>query len=188
MPCGLSGGASLKSDVLKMQSRGLHCIWKPHPLVECLTMSCMRFKVLGCLTGHPATKPKLLEEWTWLVHLLYDCLFIFLESLQCRGSKHRIVLMQLQKQLDEVCHNHTFSKHISIITSQIKFADDNLHGLQQHDTQGCIGFDCPESCNWPTSDMLSTSRWSTVVVPNWRFSHGPMQVDQPKACIAWIKV
>ena len=88
-------------------------------------MSCMHFKVLGFLTGHPATKPKLLEEWTWLVHLLYDGLFIFLESLQCRGGKHRIFFVPLQKQLDEVCHNHTFSKHTSIITSQIKFADDN---------------------------------------------------------------
>ena len=160
MPCGLSerGGASLKSDVLKMQSRGLHCILKPHPLVDCLTMSCVRFKVVGFLTGHPATKSKLLEEWTWLVHLLYDCLFTFLQSVQCCGGKHGFLLVQLRKQLDEVCHNHTPSRHTSIITSQIRFADDNFtyidcNSMIFKDALGLTVGDYPESCSWPTSDM-----------------------------------
>ena len=76
--------------------------------------------------GHPATKPKLLEEWTWLVQLLYDCLFLVLQSLQCRGGKHGILLVQLQKQLDEVCYNHTPGMHTSIITSQIILAYNNF--------------------------------------------------------------
>ena len=75
---------------------------------------------------------------------------MFLQSLQCRGGKHGILLLQLQNQLDEVCHNHTRSKHTSIVTSQIRFADDNLTYI---DCNGLIFKDAlpvgyyPESCN-----------------------------------------
>ena len=40
-----------------------------------------------------------------MVQLLYDCLFTILQPLQCCGGKHGIVLVHLQKQLDEVCYN-----------------------------------------------------------------------------------
>ena len=170
MPRGLSerGGASLKSDVLKMQS--LHCIWKPHPLVKCLAMSCARFKVglfpvtlqqsLSCLKNGP--------DWPTCSMIAY---LYFFNQLQCCCGKHGVLLVQLQKQLDEVCHNHAPSKHTSIITSQIRFANDNFthilldcNGMISKEALGLTVGDYPELCNWPTSDMLS--RRSTVVVPN----------------------
>ncbi len=90
-------------------------------------------------------------------------------ALQCRGGKDGILLVQLQKQLDEVCHNHTLSKHTGIITSQIRFAYDTFtytydinvyldctgmifkEGMK--DALGLTVGDYPESCSWPTSDM-----------------------------------
>ena len=76
-----------------------------------------------------------------------------------------MAFVQLQKQLDEVCHNHIFSKHTSVITSQIRFADDKFayidcNGMIFKDALGLTVGDYPESRNWPTSDMLS--RQSTV--------------------------
>ena len=62
MLCEMSGSASLKSDVL-----ALHLEATPVGGVldnVLLQDSCVRFKVVGFLTGHPATKPTLLEEWT----------------------------------------------------------------------------------------------------------------------------
>lgn len=49
-----------------------------------------------------------------------------------------ILLVHVQKQPDEVRHNHTRSIHTSIITSQIRSAYDNFHPhrLQWHDIQG----------------------------------------------------
>ena len=76
------------------------------------------------LVDHPLTKPKPLADWTSLMHLLYDCLSTFFQcdvALQCRGYKDGIFLVQLQKQLDKVCHNHTLSKHTSIDISRIRF-------------------------------------------------------------------
>ena len=65
-----------------------------------------------------------------------------------------------------MCHNHTFSKHTSIITSQIKFADDNstyidCNSMIFKDALRLTVGDYPELCNWPTSDMLSN--WSAVL-------------------------
>ena len=42
-------------------------------------------------------------------------------ALQCRGYKDGILLVQLQKQLDKVCHNRILSKHTSIDISRIRF-------------------------------------------------------------------
>ena len=53
-------------------------------------MSFMRLKVVGLLTGHPATKPKLLEEWTCSM-----IAYLYFLSLQCRSGKHGILLVQL---------------------------------------------------------------------------------------------
>ena len=90
------------------------------------------------------------------MYLLHDCLLTFIQcdvALQCRGDKDGILRVQLQKQLDKVCHNHTFSKDTSIITSQIHLRQTHLNvqhhcvsTLQWHDIQGrnegCNGFDC----------------------------------------------
>ena len=78
-------------------------------------------------------------------------------------------LLNCKQQLDEVCHNHTPSKHTSISTSQIIFADDNFtyidcNGMIFEDALGLTVANYPESCNWPTSNMLC--RHSTVVVSN----------------------
>ena len=59
------------------------------------------------------------------IYASYDCLFTVLHSLQCCGGRHGILLVQLPKQLDEVCYNHTPGMHTSIVTSQIIFAYNN---------------------------------------------------------------
>ena len=61
-----------------------------------------------------------------MVQLLYDCLFTVLQSLQCCNGKHGMFLVQLLKQLGEVCYNHTAITHTCIITSHIIFAYDNF--------------------------------------------------------------
>ncbi len=191
MPFGLSerGGESLNTDVLDMQSWGLRCIRKSHHWSSACTIV-LRVLQSG-LAGHPVTKPKPLEEWTWSVHLLYDCLFTFIQcdvALQCRGGKDGILLVQLQKQLDEVCHNHTLSKHTSITTSQIRFAYDkftyifninvylNCNGMilkeGTKDALGLIGGDYPESSNLPNSDMLSRRSVGPTWGPTWYWNSG----------------
>ena len=89
------------------------------------------------------------------MHLLYDCLFQLFQcdvALQCHGGKDGILLVQLQKQLDEVCHNHTLSEHTTIDTSRIRFDKITylfqhkcIFRLQWHDihgrNEGCIGCD-----------------------------------------------
>lgn len=98
-------------------------------------------------------------------------------ALQCHGGENGILLVQLQKQLDKVCHNHTLSKRTSINTSQIRFAYDKtthiqhecISQLQWHDihisNEGCIGFDC-----WrlPRIIQLAQLRYAvwTVYGPN----------------------
>ena len=124
MPCGLPeiGGASLKSIVFTTQSWALEAT----PVGGVLDTVWHALQSGRDPTGHPATKPKLLEEWIWLVQLLYDCLFTVLQSLQCCNGKHGILLVQLLKQLGEVCYNHTPITHTCIITSHIIFAYDNF--------------------------------------------------------------
>ena len=122
MPCGLPdiGGASLKSIVLTMQSWALEAT----PVGGVLDTVSHALQSGRVPTGHPATKPKLLEEWIWLVQLLYDCLCTVLQSLQCCNGKHGILLVQLLKQLGEVCYIPI--THTCIITSHIIFAYDNF--------------------------------------------------------------
>ncbi len=85
-------------------------------------------------------------------------------SLQCHGGKDGILLIQLQKQLDKVCH-HTLSKHTSILTTQIRFAYDTFtymfhinvyldcNGMTfkegMKDALGLTVGNYPESCNLP---------------------------------------
>ena len=79
--------------------------------------------------------------------------------------------MTTTKQLEEVCHSLTLSKHTSIITSQIKFADDKCtymfnidvclycNGMifkeGMKDALGLIVGDYPEPSNLSNFDMLS---------------------------------
>ena len=90
------------------------------------------------------------------------------------------------KQLDEVCNNHTLSKHTSIITSQMRFAYDNFtymfninvhldyngmifkEGMQ--DALDLIVGNYPELCNLLTSDMLSRRSMGPNLVLNSRIS------------------
>ena len=107
-----------------------------------------------------------------MVQLLYDCPFLVLQSLQCHGGKHGILLVQLQKQLDEVCYNHTPGMHTSIVTSQIILAYNNFthigcNGMNHQilgDALGLTVGNYPEPCTRPTFNMLS--RRFIVVVPN----------------------
>lgn len=102
----------------------------------------------------------------------------------CHGGKDGISTVQLQKQLDKVCHNHTLSKHTSIITSQIRFAYDKFtymfninvylacNGMifkeGTKDALGLIVGDYPESSNLSSSDMLSRRSMG----PTWYWSSG----------------
>ncbi len=121
------------------------------------------------------------------MHLLYDCLFEFVQcdvALQCRGGKDGILLVQLQKQLDEVCHNHTLSEHTSIDTTRIRFAYDKITFLFNINAyldcngmiftegmKGALGVmagNYPESSNLPSSDMLSRRSMG----PTWYWNSG----------------
>jgi hypothetical protein len=59
------------------------------------------------------------------MHHMIACLQFFTHySVVVAGMA--FLLVQLQKQLDEVCYNHTPGMHTSIVTSQIIFAYNNF--------------------------------------------------------------
>ena len=74
-------------------------------------------------------------------------------------AKMAFYLFNCKTSFDEVSHNHTLSKHTSIITSQIRFAYDNLtyifninvyldcNGMILKDALGLTAGDYPESCD-----------------------------------------
>ena len=121
------------------------------------------------------------------MHLLYDCLFKISQcdvALQCRGGKDGILLVELQKQLAEVCHNHTLNEHTSIDTSRIRFDYDKLTYLFNinayldcngmiftegiKDALGVMVGNYPESSNLQCSDMLSRRSMG----PTWYWNSG----------------
>ncbi len=121
------------------------------------------------------------------MHLLYDCLIKFSQcdvAQQCRGGKDGNLLVELQKQLDEVCHNHTLNEHTSIDTSRIRLDYDKITYLLHinayldcngmiftagiKDALGVMVGNYPESSNLPSSDILS--RWS--MGPTWYWNSG----------------
>ncbi len=136
------------------------CNGNPVEQVTCFKYLGLHFHQSGAV-AHLVTpiKSKAGGSWAAVRRRLYDCLFTFLQSLQCCGGNHGFLRVQLQKQVDEVCHNHTPSRHTSIIISQIRFADDNFtyidcNGMRFKDALGLTVGDYPESCSWPTSDLL----------------------------------
>ena len=119
------------------------------------------------------------------MHLLYDCLFQLFQcdvALQCHGGKDGILLVQLQKQLDEVCHNHTLSEHTIIDTSRIRFdkitylfninayldCNGTIFTEGMKDALGVMVGDYPESSNLPSSNMLSRRSMG----PTWYWNSG----------------